>query len=56
MKKFKEFKKNMPCSACKKMECSCSKKMSEAVVDKTEIGYKGEMAISQCKQIEHHLG
>jgi len=55
MKKLKDFKDEMkkPCSVCKKVKCGC---MHEAVVDKSEIGYKGEMAISQCKQIMHHLG
>lgn len=29
--------------------------LNEGMVDKSEAGYKGEMAISQCKQIQHHL-
>jgi hypothetical protein len=55
MKTLKDFQNEMkkPCKECKKSKCGC---MHEAVIDKSEIGYKGEMAISQCKQIEHHLG
>jgi hypothetical protein len=55
MKKLKDLQKEMkkPCKTCKKVKCGCE--MNEAVVDKSEVGYKGEMAISQAKQIRHHL-
>jgi hypothetical protein len=55
MKKLKDLQKEMkkPCKTCKQVKCGCE--MNEAVVDKSEVGYKGEMAISQAKQIRHHL-